>query len=89
VNDLAQILPRLLTKSQAASYCSLSPSGFSSWVRMGRVPGPLKGTRRWDREALQACLDRASGLAKGREPDSAYDEWKRQRRSREAEPWSN
>ena len=50
--------PRLLTRQQAARYCGLSPSGFGKWVRAGRLPRALPGTRRWDRQAVDAALDR-------------------------------
>lgn len=55
-------LPRVLDRTIAAAYCSLTPSGFSSWVREGRLPGPLPGTKRLDRRALDAALDRISRL---------------------------
>lgn len=53
---------RCLTREQAAEYCGVSPSGFSAWQRQGLVPGPIPGTNRWDRKALDAALDKASGL---------------------------
>ena len=49
---------RLLAREEAAAYCDLSPSGFDTWVRAGRLPGPIPGTRRYDRKALDAALDR-------------------------------
>jgi integrase len=45
------IAPRLLTREQAAAYCGLSVHGFSDWVKTGRLPGPIRGTVRWDRKA--------------------------------------
>ncbi|MET0430746.1 MAG: helix-turn-helix domain-containing protein [Microvirga sp.] len=54
--------PRLLTRQQAARYCGLSPSGFGKWVRAGRLPRALPGTRRWDRQAVDAALDRIMAL---------------------------
>lgn len=56
--------PRLLTKSQAAAYCGIGTGGFSDWIRKGILPRALKGTQRWDRAAIDAALDRRSGLAK-------------------------
>lgn len=73
----AAVEPRLLTKAQAASYCSLSPAGFDDWRRKGAIPAPLSGTARWDRRALDAALDKLSGLVHHEEPGNAYDEWKR------------
>lgn len=71
--------PRLLTLAEAAAYCSLSRRGFLDWVDRGIVPGPIAGTRRWDRRAIDAALDRRSGLQP--RPDSApassalLDDW--------------
>ena len=55
--------PRGMTQEEAAAYCGCeSMAAFSDWVRRGIVPGPLPGTHRWDRKAIDAALDRASGL---------------------------
>ena len=51
-----------MTRSEAASYCALSPEAFSAWVGSGKVPGPLPGTKRWDRTAIDRAIDRMSGL---------------------------
>ena len=60
-NAVAQ--PRGMSREEAAAYCGCeSMAAFSDWVRRGVVPGPLPGTRRWDRKAIDAALDRASGL---------------------------
>lgn len=53
---------RCLTREQAADYCGLTPTGFYAWQRQGIIPGPIPGTKRWDRHALDAALDKASGL---------------------------
>jgi hypothetical protein len=50
--DLAsalQLAPRLLSRHRAATYCNLSPSALSAWVRSGKLPPSLPGTTRWDR----------------------------------------
>jgi hypothetical protein len=71
------IHPRGLTREDAAAYCGLAPEGFDQWVKRGLVPGPIPGTQRWDRKAIDLALDRASGLdtIKG----SAFDTWKARR----------
>jgi hypothetical protein len=56
------VSPRLFTRAQAMAYLALSGGAFSAWIREGRIPGPLRGTRRWDRHSIDAALDRASGL---------------------------
>ena len=72
--------PRCLTLQQAADYCALTPSGFAAWQRQGIVPGPILGTKRWDRKALDAALDKASGLRKAvTAPEDPWDAWERER----------
>ncbi len=68
---------RLFTRSEAAAYCHLKPSGFSQWVLSGRLPGPIPGTRRWDRRALDAALDKVSGLSDpaGTSPEVELERW--------------
>lgn len=56
--------PRLLTRAEAAAYCGVGMGAFSDWTRKGILPKALKGTQRWDRAAIDAALDRRSGLAK-------------------------
>lgn len=69
---------RLLTREGAAEYCSLSPEGFDDWRRRKLVPGPLPGTHRWDRKALDAALDKLSGLEGGQE-ETALQKWRREK----------
>jgi hypothetical protein len=79
----AVILPRGMTREQAATYCGCeSMAAFSNWVRRGIVPGP-PGTHRWDRRAIDAALDRASGL-ENRLQQSPLEAW-RARRARSSE----
>jgi hypothetical protein len=70
---LHAIEPRGLSREDAAAYCGLSPEGFDEWVKRKLVPGPLPGTQRWDRRAIDLALDQASGIATI--PGSAFDEW--------------
>jgi predicted DNA-binding transcriptional regulator AlpA len=78
-----EFIPRLLTRDQAATYCGLSRQAFSTWVRQGRLPGPVFGSARWDLRAIDAALDSASGLAKGANT-SALDQWKAGKHARSA-----
>ena len=56
--------PRLLTTSQLAQYLGFSNvSSVAKLVRTGLIPPSLAGTKKWDRHAVDAALDRASGLA--------------------------
>lgn len=70
----ANLPPRGLTREQAAEYVGCETVvAFSDWVRRGLVPGPMKGTHRWDRKALDAALDHLSGLRD--DADLSIDEW--------------
>jgi hypothetical protein len=75
-----EMRPRLLSRSQAACYCSVSTGTFSNWVRCGKLPLPLSGTRRWDVKAIDVALDTMSGLAP--QELSALDEWRSKRARR-------
>lgn len=55
--------PRILAKAVAAQYCGLTEKGFDEWVKTGKLPRAMKGTRRWDKVALDIALDRLSGVA--------------------------
>jgi hypothetical protein len=72
--------PRLMTREEAAAYCSISLNGFGNWVRNGIVPRPVPGTKRWDRRAIDKALDEISGIkptAIAAEEDEA-DRWFRE-----------
>ena len=66
--------PRMISKTEAAQYCGLTPSGFSSWVKRGVLPTSVPGTNRWDRKAIDARLDRISGLQTQTNDDNNFDE---------------
>ena len=65
-----------LTRAQAAELCELTPSGFDSWVKRGIVPGPINGTRRWSKVALERAI---AGVVKSGgnadDPEAAFAEW--------------
>jgi hypothetical protein len=70
------ITPRGMSKKDAATYAGCDTlSSFNDWVRRGIMPGPIPGTQKWDRKAIDASLDRLSGLEPRIAP-SAYDQWK-------------
>lgn len=57
-------IARLMTKAQVRDLLGgIANSTLSRWIDAGLVPGPLPGTLRWDRVAVERALDRASGLA--------------------------
>jgi hypothetical protein len=70
----AGLTPRLLSRTEAAEYCGLSPSAFDQYVARG-VP-PLEFGRRnlWDIRALDRWLDHRSGLAHA-DGNDGTNEW--------------
>jgi hypothetical protein len=79
--SLCRIAPRGLSKPAAAAYCGCEClSTFDDWIKRGIIPGPIPGTHRWDRKAIDLALDKASGI----EPigSSAFDAWKTRRDAR-------
>lgn len=84
-SERPSIEPRLVSKTDAAAYCGLTPGGYDAWVKAGRLPGPISGTHRYDKKAIDAALDRQSGLEPDQDtPAAAYDRWKRERDARGA-----
>src|SRR5450756_347082 len=71
------VQPRGMSKTDAAAYCGCgSLAAFDDWVRRGIVPGPIPGTHRWDRKAIDMKLDLASGLHTTVTPTTALEEWR-------------
>ncbi len=71
---------RGLSKREAADYLGLSAAGLAAWVRQGIVPPAIPGTHRWDRRAIDAALDKRSGLNSN--SPSALEAWKAGRYAR-------
>ena len=80
VKDL-NILPRCLSLKEAAAYVGLTPRSYKEAVRRDKYPDTLPGTRRYDRNAIDARLNAESGITETRHPDiakpkaSEYDDW--------------
>jgi excisionase family DNA binding protein len=55
-------LRRGLRRDEVADYLGITPTSVDDWVRKKRIPGPIPGTHRWDLKAIDAALDKASGL---------------------------
>lgn len=58
----AGLTPRCLTRAEAAEYCRLEGESFDKWVQRGLIPGPIPGTRRYDRKAIDLAIDKLSNL---------------------------
>ena len=71
-------MKRGLTKQEAADYCGCNTlAAFDRWQQKGIVPAAIPGTNRWDRKALDAALDRASGLVTESDQKlTPYQRWK-------------
>lgn len=79
--------PRLLDIEAAAAYVGLSTNAFESEVRAGTFPQPypLTRTRRrlWDIRALDAVMDRATGVVTAANDREARKRaWNERRQSR-------
>lgn len=73
-------MTRLLTKQAICDYLGgISASTYDKWQARGIVPGPIRGTNRYDVRAHDAALDRVSGLDKTtRRPMlSPLEEWEK------------
>lgn len=68
------VSPRLMTKAEAAAYCAVTPSRFYQLVKAGTLPGPIPGTTRYDRIAIDRALDKLGGLTAQAEL-SDFDKW--------------
>lgn len=54
--------PRLLTRTELCAYLRISDSTLHRWIGERIIPGPIGGTQRWDRRAVDRALDAASGI---------------------------
>lgn len=75
----SDIPPRCLTLKQAAAYVGLTPRSYREAVRQNKYPDIMPGTRRYDRNAIDARLNAASGMTQhhdiAKPKFSAYDDW--------------
>jgi hypothetical protein len=67
---------RLATEKDAADYIGLGLATFRSWVEYGRLPKPLVDCGKFDLKAIDAALDRISGLGSS---SNTLDAWLRRR----------
>ena len=57
------IEPRLMVKAAVLKYCGgISVMTLQRHIKAGLLPRRLQGTQLWDKKAIDAHLDRASGL---------------------------
>ncbi|QAY95091.1 hypothetical protein CWB41_04575 [Methylovirgula ligni] len=72
-------LPRLMTKTQAAAYCGVTLPTFGKWVEKGFIPKALP-MRKWDRHAIDAAIDKMSGISNSPpvKAETALQKWLRE-----------
>jgi hypothetical protein len=58
----AQLEPRGLSRTEAASYVGLGLSGFDAARREGKYPNPTLPGGRYDRRLLDEVMNRLSGI---------------------------
>jgi hypothetical protein len=73
------VWPLILTRPQGAKMCGISVKTFDAWVRKGILPGPIAGTRRWSRRAMERRLAGEIILPSTSEQPSPFEQWKRYR----------
>lgn len=69
-------MPRLVNEQQAAESVGIPVATFRAWVESGRLPPPLPDCGLFDTKALDAAVDRISGLGG---PSNALDAWRIQK----------
>jgi hypothetical protein len=66
-------MTRLVTEKEAAEIVGLELSTFRTWVTCGKLPKPIPDCGKYDMKAIDAALDRISGLGG---PSNALDAWR-------------
>ena len=66
-------MARLVSEKAAADYVGLPVSTFRAWVTAGKLPVAIPDCGLYDVRALDAAVDRLSGLGN---PTNALDAWR-------------
>jgi hypothetical protein len=66
-------MARLVAEKEASEYAGLDLATFKAWVACGKLPKPLPDCGKYDLKAIDAAIDRVSGLGG---PSNALDAWK-------------
>jgi hypothetical protein len=69
--------PPVLTRPEGAKMCGISIKTFDTWVRKGILPGPIAGTRRWSRGAMERRLAGEIAAQSTADQSSPFEQWKR------------
>jgi hypothetical protein len=63
---------RLVTDKEAAEEIGIPLATFRSWVAARKLPQAIPEVGKWDLRAIDAALDRISGLGGGTNPLDAW-----------------
>jgi hypothetical protein len=66
-------MARLVAEKEAAEVAGLDLSTFRAWVASGKLPKPIPDCNKYDIKAIDAAIDRVSGLGG---PANALDAWR-------------
>ncbi|MBB3910506.1 hypothetical protein [Sphingomonas desiccabilis] len=67
---------RLQSKAGICAYLGhISAATYDIWAQKGLVPGPVRGTNRYDVRAHDQLLDRHAGLNTGTNSLSPLEQW--------------
>jgi hypothetical protein len=67
---------RLVSEQHAAERIGIDLATFRAWVKSGRLPKPIADCGKYDLKAIDAALDRISGLGTA---SNALDAWRERR----------
>jgi predicted DNA-binding transcriptional regulator AlpA len=67
----------VLRRSEVAEMCSISVQTVDMWVRKSIIPGPIAGTRRWSRSAIERRLASQDAASSPIDQLSPFEQWKR------------
>jgi hypothetical protein len=71
-----EVLPRGLSRTQAAALTGLSPTAFDRARREGKYPSPTLPGGKYDRTLIERSMDRYSGIDDEDTPASALNAWR-------------
>ena len=74
-------MARLVSEKEGAEAIGLELATFRSWVASCKLPKPIAECGKYDLKAIDAALDRISGLGG---PTNALDAWKAKGTTRNA-----
>jgi predicted site-specific integrase-resolvase len=72
------LMARLASEHEAAESVGIDVATFRAWVDCGRLPKPLPDCNKFDLKAIDAALDRVSGIGT---PANALETWRQKRRA--------